>query len=266
MRRLAFLTIAAVALTTSCVGPEDTAPPETQPAGAGASVPSTWTWAEQGWSDQTRVWFHHASQGSIIFPYEWTLVLEQASSQDKWIANEHIESFGFLRGIEDDEVNPDGLPIGFTSGPWQGRTYLGVTCAICHTNEIRYNGERLRIDGGPTMGDFRGLLNDLRAAMEATGTDEAKLGRLAMSVGAEADDQFKADFAEQTKIFADTVKTFDAAPLYGHGRLDAIGGILNRVTSVDLGVPENSGVPDAPVSFPFLWGAPAASWRSTARR
>lgn len=44
---------------------------------------------------------------------------------------------------------------------------------------------------------------------------------------------------------------------WGRGRLDAFGMIFNRVTSIDLGIRENSRKPDAPVSYPFLWGT---SW------
>jgi hypothetical protein len=34
-------------------------------------------------------------------------------------------------------LNPDGLPVGFVADPGIGRTWLGLTCAACHTAEIQ---------------------------------------------------------------------------------------------------------------------------------
>ena len=36
-------------------------------------------WADQGWTNDERHWFHHAQQGTSTFgiPYEWLIALEQ---------------------------------------------------------------------------------------------------------------------------------------------------------------------------------------------
>ena len=57
--------------------------------------------------------------------------------------------------------NPDGLPVGFVAGQGTGRTWLGMTCAACHTAEIRLGVKAYRVDGGPTGGDVQAFLTDL---------------------------------------------------------------------------------------------------------
>ena len=42
--------------------------------------------------------------------------------------------------------------------------------------------------------------------------------------------------------------------------MDAISLIVNRVTSVEPGIPENWSTPQAPTKPPFLWNAPQGSW------
>jgi hypothetical protein len=58
--------------------------------------------------------------------------------------------------------NSDGLPVGFArlSGAVNPATgaaeadKIGLTCALCHTGSIRYNGVSVRFDGGPAMIDL----------------------------------------------------------------------------------------------------------------
>ncbi|MDA1312168.1 MAG: di-heme-cytochrome C peroxidase [Acidobacteria bacterium] len=47
---------------------------------------------------------------------------------------------------------------------------------------------------------------------------------------------------------------------YGFGRLDAFGILTNEVVGTALGMPENVRVPNAPVSYPFLWNTPQLEW------
>jgi hypothetical protein len=57
--------------------------------------------------------------------------------------------------------------------------------------------------------------------------------------------------------FSVFVQQSKANTSWGPRRLDAFGMIFNRVTSIDLGIRGNGQPPDAPVSYPFLWGT---SW------
>lgn len=47
---------------------------------------------------------------------------------------------------------------------------------------------------------------------------------------------------------------------YGYGRVDAFGIIMNEVFGRDLQQPDNVRVPNAPVSYPFLWTSPQLDW------
>jgi hypothetical protein len=39
--------------------------------------PEQLVWAEQGWTDDQRLHFHHTSQGTRLVPYDWFIALEQ---------------------------------------------------------------------------------------------------------------------------------------------------------------------------------------------
>ena len=79
-------------------------------------------------------------------------------------------------------MNPDGLPVGFVAGQGTGRTWLGMSCAACHTAEIRLGIKAYRVDGGPTGGDVQAFLTDLTLALQQTQTDPAKFGRFATKI------------------------------------------------------------------------------------
>src|SRR5579862_984438 len=68
---------------------------------------------EQGWSRevQERAWF--TSFGSRLIPTAWLKVLEQASNQERFMADTHLDALGFL--IQSSTAqNPNACPVGFT--------------------------------------------------------------------------------------------------------------------------------------------------------
>ena len=126
------------------------------PPGAG---PDT----DQGWDDQTTRSWYHADQGTAFFPYAWLLALEQADGRELFTAPDNLRRFGFLPDPPHPSFNPDGLPVGFSRTTiaidrppfscWQGE-WVGLTCAACHTGELRYQGAAIRIEGGPAQNDI----------------------------------------------------------------------------------------------------------------
>src|SRR3546814_1009796 len=64
--------------------------------------------------------------------------------------------------------NPDALPVGFVKETYQGKDYVGFTCAACHTGQITYKGRAIRIDGGPAMADMVLFLTELTDALMQT--------------------------------------------------------------------------------------------------
>jgi hypothetical protein len=213
---------------------------------------------EQGWSRevQDRAWF--SSFGSRLIPTAWLRVLEQPGNQDRFMADAHLDALGFL--IQSNTANnPDGFPVGFTrEADAQGRDWTGLGCAACHTGEVRYHGQRIRLDGGQGTLDFDSFERALIDSLNATTSDAAKFQRFANALAVSGDRQ--QDLKSEVTALADKLAArhqmnhVDVA--YGHGRLDAFGQIFNAVAVEFLGVAANRRAPDAPVSFPVLWDAP----------
>jgi hypothetical protein len=246
----------------------------------------------QGWNTQEAEEFYYTPQGSQLIPYAWFLALEVKDRETLFRDNGHMAQLGYITASPDSGRNPDGLPIGFvqdsgieplltsandigspstppTTGP-TGRTggstkWLGITCAACHTGELRHGSETFRIDGGPAMADHESFAVELSLSLEATNHDDAKFTRFAQRVlGASYNrgvaSTLRADLKAYTDLFKQAVARNAPPHPYGFARLDAFGAILNQVTEVALGIPGNHGASDAPVSFPFLWGAPSLDW------
>ena len=124
---------------------------------------------EQNWSPAQSVQFYFTEQGSQIIPYEWFLALEQVDTPALFRDNQNILKYRYLPQNPGDR-NPDGLPVGFVAGRGLGRRWLGMTCAACHTTEIRLGNTGYRVDGMPTRGDVQGLISGLTGCA----TEDAK--------------------------------------------------------------------------------------------
>lgn len=226
-----------------------------------ATDAETITHLSQGWSAAERQWFYNTTQGSRLVPYQWFLALETPSDERLFTSSSFIDSLGYLTNPPDPSFSPDGLPVGFTkdvdpeTGDW-----LGLTCAACHTSQLNYQGTGIRIDGAPALSDFEGLYKSLLQSLENTLDDPERWSRFAARVSENAKgapnealrirvEQFTEDF----RGFAE--RNFSPSP-YGFARLDAFGILTNEVVGKALGRLENVRVPNAPVSYPFLWNTP----------
>ena len=218
---------------------------------------------EQGWSKNTQQKFYFADQGSQLMPYDWFLALEQSSEQKLFRSDGNIQKLRYLTA-EPSKLNPDGLPVGFAKGrDRKGQEWLGFNCALCHTGQISYGGNQIRLDGGATIGDVQGLQYGLVEALEATNDNPEKFRRFADKVlGTQASSEQIQELHQQlgdriTKL-ADYNKInydYPHQPNYGFGRVDAIGSIFNQVMVTFNDLPVDKAFPsDAPVSYPFIWG------------
>jgi mono/diheme cytochrome c family protein len=223
----------------------------------------------QGWSKADRETYYHMSQGSEALSYDIFLNLEVADGQDLFRSDANTDRYGLIPQTPTPGTNPDGLPIGIsktvaTNPRWKGE-YIAITCAACHDSELTYKGKRIRIDGGAgNHFDFLGYVYALDDAMQATLTDSAKFDRLAARMGATSPDA-KAALRQRYESEAQIVHVFRTRTLvtpgpWGPGRLDAIAGIVNRVTADKPGIPENWSTPLAPTKPPFVWNTPQSSW------
>jgi hypothetical protein len=193
---------------------------------------STPRYLEQGWTSADSLWFYNTTQGSALLPYDFFLVLKQANSDELFRSDKNIDRFRYLPQKKT-LFNPDALPVGFVKETYEGRDYVGYTCAACHTGQVNYKGQALRIDGGPAMADMVGFLTELQNAMKAAQSgdkqknfvdDVLKLKNGYSSATAVSDDLEK---WRNTLNLYNAVNHSDVE--YGHARLDAFGRIFNRV-------------------------------------
>ena len=212
---------------------------------------------DQGWGPAETLWYYHADQGSVMFPYSLFVHLEQADREAPFVAPEHMARFRFLAQHATPN-NPDALPVGLSRHGDQ----VGLTCAACHTGQINYQGTAMRIDGAPSSMDMISFLHEFQAAVQATLADEAKLARFTAAVaGNHAGDHKGADaearaMLTETRDWLVSYNTANASETpEGFGRMDAIGRIVNQVIRFTSD-PSNSAPPNAPASFPVLWDAP----------
>jgi hypothetical protein len=233
---------------------------------------------EQGWDDTQRQQFYTTTQGSQLIPLAWFLALERPGSEELFVADQ-LSRFGFLPNAKS-AMNPDGLPVGFAEDPSDGG-WAGLTCSACHTGQVEYHGTTLRIDGGPSNADVLAFVTELNASLQSTLTDSAKFTRFAVKV-AGSDTRRQHDLRNQLTRFAAYFSTFldTSTPdsPWGPARVDAFGMIFNRVSAINLSdatlwswfqpLEANSQKPNAPVSYPFLWGTSRqdhVQWNAVAR-
>lgn len=222
------------------------------------------TYLDQGpaWTDSVRQQFYIQDQGSTMIPMAWFRALKTPDGQP-FLADQ-LARFGYL-------PNPaaaNGLPIGFTEATWKGTNYAGMTCAACHTRDISVAGQTYRVDGGPALSDFQGLLTEMVDGIGKVLATNASFKVFAIEVLGTPNptnnqiNTLKADVQTwYTRENAMKKGAYNKPDMWGLGRLDAVSMILNRVAGLDLGpaptyvIDANIAPADAPVRYPFLWNA-----------
>ncbi len=244
---------------------------------------------DQGWTADERIQFYFTTQGSQLIPYSWFLALEHAECDELFRSVSNMERLGFISHPIDPQRNPDGLPIGFVKDELrpamdyvvkesflgihydrqqlaENDAWLGLTCAACHTSQLKSGGTTVRIDGGSTLADVQLFLQQLTAAIEATVDDAPKMTRFAKRIlpeGGYNETEQKAlrgRLKGYGKVLRDTVRRGQGPTPAGFGRLDAFGSIFNEICDTSLEIPDNYYPADAPASVPFLWDTPRLDW------
>ena len=242
------------------------------PSSAAAQSPGdSVIYLDQAWSQEDREWYYHFSQGSAAISYDIFLNLETADNQSLFRDGLSDPRYGLISDAVSPE-NPDGLPVGLgkttVAKPikgWTAGDYIGMSCAMCHNNELKFNGKRIRIDGGNSSRlNIQNLTHGLDEALQATLNDQSKFDRLAARIGVsgrEAKDNLHKRLetdAARIHQYA-TITTVTPHP-WGPGRQDATSLIMDRAVSSLPGIPENWDPAIAPVKPPFLWNSPQALW------
>lgn len=190
---------------------------------------------------------------------------------------------------------PVGFAVDYEATDLEGRPYqtIGLTCAACHTGQLNYKGTGVRYDGGPSMISANKLMSSILNSMLETYISQRQFKRFAervladqysdeglkalrkeyarvfmflidqlfQSISIQNQEIIKKDIAEdrESKILLDIAENVKAnlAQTEGYARTDALNRIGNQVFALDAERPENFVVPNAPVSFPFIW---SSSW------
>ena len=206
---------------------------------------------EQNWTDSDREFFYYTDQGSRLLPYDLFLHLEQAQSEQLLRAPENILRFGYIPAAVS-AANPDGLPIGFT----RNGDHMGLTCAACHTQQLKHKNKIVRIDGGQGIGDLAMFIDSIAAAMKATLTDEQKFKRLQTKISDDDGERgLENRLRRELNLISDLIRRNHHDVPHGFSRLDAFGAILNKALYL-TGVEDNFLPPNAPASNPYIWDTP----------
>lgn len=213
------------------------------------------------WTAATRADFYTRDQGSRMIPLDWLQALKQSNGQP--FLADSLARYGYLPN----PANTNGLPVGFNASGPNGVQVVGMVCAACHTRQITAEGRSYRVDGGPALVDFQGLLTDLDTAVGQILASDAAFKPFAATV-LQSQTPDPADVAALRGDVDGWYLRFHTlmtralpSPAWGLGRLDAVGMIFNRLAGLDIGPPpsfliaDNIKKADAPVRYPFLWNA-----------
>ncbi|NWE43200.1 hypothetical protein HX875_27250 [Pseudomonas yamanorum] len=235
------------------------------------------------WSAADRQTYYFTPQGTQVkgLRYDWFTALELPFSEQRFATPEYLARFGFL--VDPKQVptaqNPGNLPVGFTrhNNPGGNDEFLDITCAACHTGQLNFKGQGLRVDGGPAQHVLPSSVPTLRggsfgqalvASLASTYYNPWKFERFARTVlGHDYDDrnaaQLRQDFKKALNTFLKVAWNDTHRGLYpteeGPGRTDAFGRIANASFG-DAISPDNYRIANAPVDYPQLWDIWTFDW------
>ena len=194
-------------------------PPDDGPGGRVIYSNTRWTEAE-------RDSFYHLAEGSEVIPFNMLRALHDSATGRPIMAS--AERYGLLPDPRDRLRRPVGLTAAQTvDSRLLGITMSGFNCAACHTNELRYNGRSLRVDGAPGLFNTDALVRDLKSSISYTIHNPRQLiayfGRLIL-YGLEMPPEKEVSLRHSTALTADaaTADTVAHADSAGHAQAQAL--------------------------------------------
>jgi hypothetical protein len=164
-RRLLALMLLLVTLLVGC--------PRTPPKVVVAPKKVDDTPRHQGLTATERDEFYHLTMGSELVPLAWLRALESQATGRPFLEN--VERFGLLP----DPASADGLPVGLSAAVSKDARFpvkmVGLTCAVCHTGELTYQGNLLRLEGSSSLFDAEAFTTDLITSLVVTVKTPSKL-------------------------------------------------------------------------------------------
>ncbi|MDT5158761.1 MAG: hypothetical protein QOH51_3118 [Acidobacteriota bacterium] len=230
------------------------------------------------WSDDRRERYYQISQGSLVIPYAWYLALESRTGTEMFASPEVQARYGLLPD-NNPKYNPDRLPVGIvkdilpdeyvnTLGEGQ-KEWASISCAACHTGQLLYKGNALRVDGGQSFWGFEQWSGDLEFSLILTSATPSKFERFCSRIYGRG----KCLPNEQRMLRAQMKRYFDSDLITGgineninhtyltkegFARTSALGrGVNGEFGPLDYrNVNRNSG----PVSYPPVWYTHEYDW------
>ncbi len=232
--------------------------------------------------------WYSTPQGSHLIKWEVFNTIETENSEALFSARESLSQYGYLypeataydEGSEvydgsagervEQYTSEYGLPIGLVKDKRQldGRNYMGLTCAACHTGKVTYGASTYYVEGGQANADMFRFLAELKGSLLANKNDPEKLARFKtrfrqytlsnIDLTAWPVSIFSAEryLDEAIEYVSDYVATTHSSIVNGPTRLDAIGAILNKLhyghTGRDI---TEAPLLTAPVTYPYIWDA-----------
>lgn len=217
------------------------------------------------WNSTDRNDYYVQDQGSQLSTYSSLLALNDVNGQP--FLSSSLERYGFL------PIPGRKLPVGFSLAKNKSNVLqVGLTCAGCHTRNLKVGDAYYRVDGGPSFVNFEQFETDLDASFQRTVNVPSEMSAFynrvvdwSRQLGEPAPssfDSFKISIESSQQVKHQIIsQAFPVANMWGVGRVDAINQIYNRLAGVDLAVPPQVTVrqcilpANVPVRPPFLWNS-----------
>jgi hypothetical protein len=145
----------------------------------------------QGWSHAEASFYQHANEGTNLAPRDFLLNLPDPFAPDARFLDRLTRDYGFIPSPAS-LFNPDALPVGLSVDERPeaagDRSYVGITCAACHTRQMTYSpsGSRktwtIAVHGGPGIVDIQRFNRDLYDAFLKVLDDDRLAHRFARGV------------------------------------------------------------------------------------
>lgn len=257
----------------ACSQPDPPTPPV--PAAYTPSIPEAgflngWRGRENA-RELARTWYL-TPQGSHLLDFDVFVSIPGASDQPLFASRANLETYGFLYANEYAAgAGQAELPIGIVKDTrGEGHTplskhakdltrdYVGMTCAACHTGDLKYNGERFLVHAGQSNLDYERFITDLDNAVAKTVQDPKGSGYLERMAARGADEASATRRLVAARERMDGLRARGQVPAgreAGPGRLDAISHILNEVFGHQYGDANSVAPIRVPVSVPAVWNA-----------
>jgi hypothetical protein len=250
--------------------PTPPAPSVSTPSAPEAGFLNGWRKGQDA-RELARTWYL-TPQGSHLLDFDVFMSIPSASNNAVFAARANLETYGFL--YSNNYASGAGqaeLPIGIVKDTrGEGHTplsrhaqdltrdYVGMTCAACHTGDLRYNGERFLIHGGQSNLDYERFISDLNIAVSKAVQDPKGTGYVERMAAKGVDEKNAMSRLAAARQRMDGLRARGQLPAgreAGPGRIDAIGHILNEVFGYQYGDPNSVAPIQVPVSVPAVWNA-----------